>query len=71
MCVNCVGAIMYEIKLKIGNHTYLSYVVPQGLRLDRSTALYIYKAKNSKLLVLFTHAEKNQIYILIIYKNFI
>jgi hypothetical protein len=29
-----------------------------GLRLDRSTALYIYKAKTCKLLVLFTYAEK-------------
>jgi hypothetical protein len=28
------------------------------LRLDRSTALYIYKAKNCKLLVLFTRAQK-------------
>ncbi len=31
-----------------------------GLRLDRSTALYIYKAKNCKLLVLFTQAQKTK-----------
>ncbi len=37
--------------------------VRRRLRLDRSTALYIYKAKNCKLLVLFTHAQKNKIYI--------
>jgi hypothetical protein len=30
------------------------------LRLDRSTALYIYKAKNGKLLVLFTDAQKTK-----------
>ncbi len=30
------------------------------LRLDRSTALYIYKAKNCKLLVLFTYAQKTK-----------
>ncbi len=30
------------------------------LRLDRSMALYIYKAKNCKLLVLFTHAQKTK-----------
>jgi hypothetical protein len=31
-----------------------------GLRLDRSTALYIYKAKNCELLVLFTQAQKTK-----------
>jgi hypothetical protein len=31
-----------------------------GLRLDRSTALYIYIAKNCKLLVLFTQAQKTK-----------
>ncbi len=32
----------------------------EGLRLDRSTALYVYKAKNCKQLVLFTHAQKTK-----------
>jgi hypothetical protein len=32
----------------------------QRLRLDRSTALYIYKAKNCKLLILFTQAQKTK-----------
>jgi hypothetical protein len=30
------------------------------LRLDRSTALHIYKAKNCKLLAVFTHAQKTK-----------
>ncbi len=30
------------------------------LRLDRSTALYIYKAKNCKLLAVFTHGQKTK-----------
>jgi hypothetical protein len=32
----------------------------QRLQLDRSTALYTYKAKNCKLLVLFTHTQKTK-----------
>jgi hypothetical protein len=32
----------------------------ERVRLDRSTALYIYKAKNCKLLALFTHAQKSK-----------
>jgi hypothetical protein len=40
-----------------------TYILPTfRLRLDRSTDLYIYKAKYCKLLVLFTHAQKNKIY---------
>ncbi len=34
--------------------------VMQRLRLDRSTALYIYKAKNCKLLAVFTDAQKTK-----------
>ncbi len=30
----------------------------QGRRLDRSTARYIYKSKNGKLLVVLTQAQK-------------
>ncbi len=33
------------------------------LRLDRSTALYIYKAKNSKLLAILNHAQKQNLYL--------
>jgi hypothetical protein len=35
-------------------------LTPTGLRLDRSTALYIYKAKHCKLLVLFTDAQQTK-----------
>jgi hypothetical protein len=35
----------------------------EWLRLDRSTALYIYKAENCKLLAVVTDAQKNKIYI--------
>ncbi len=43
----------------IGKYKYMIL----RLRLDKSTALYIYKDKNCKLLVLFTQAQKNKIYI--------
>jgi hypothetical protein len=39
----------------------------KGLRLNRSTALFIYRAKNCKLLAVLTHAQKTKF----IYKNFI
>jgi hypothetical protein len=41
---------------KQAGHTDRQY----GQRLDRSTALYIYKAKNCNLLVLFNHAQKTK-----------
>ncbi len=47
--------INFYIKMEICSIQYVD-----RLRLDRSTALYIYKAKNCKLLVLFTQAQKTK-----------
>jgi hypothetical protein len=43
---------------KVNNKT--GPLLSHWLRLDRSTALYIYKAKNCKLLVQFTDAQKTK-----------
>jgi hypothetical protein len=44
---------IYDVqKTKIGKQ--------KRLRLDRYTALYIYKAKNSKLLAVLNHAHKKK-----------
>ncbi len=54
---------MYEIithAVREGfNRLYLS-IGQSRLRLDRSTTLYIYKAKNCKLLAVFTDAQKTK-----------
>jgi hypothetical protein len=41
------------------------------LRLDRSTARYIYKAKNGKLLVVLTPSQKQNLYLNNIYKLYL